>query len=80
MAVTTKAVSDIVSTKLKEDLDIYNKNKGELKDKIERFTNYFANVGSVPYFNKTTKKEDILKNLENMLFLSSSLYKVSLLT
>lgn len=67
MAVTTKAVSDIVSTKLKEDLDIYNKNKGELKDKIERVPNYFANVGSVPYFNKTTKKEDILKNLENNL-------------
>ena len=67
MAVTTKAVSDIVSTKLKEDLDIYNKNKGELKDKIERVPNYYANTGSVPYFNKTTKKEDILKNLENNL-------------
>ena len=64
MAVTTKSVSDIVSAKLKDDMEIYRENNGELKDKIERVPNYFANVGSVPYFDKTTKKEDILKNME----------------
>lgn len=67
MAITTKSVSDIVSAKLKEDLDIYSENNGELKDKIEKVPNYYANTGSVPYFNKTTKKEDILNNLENNL-------------
>lgn len=67
MAITTKSVSDIVSAKLKEDLEIYSENNGELKDKIEKVPNYYANTGSVPYFNKTTKKEDILNNLENNL-------------
>ena len=67
MAITTKSVSDIVSAKLKEGLDIYSENNGELKDKIEKVPNYYANTGSVPYFNKTTKKEDILNNLENNL-------------
>ncbi len=67
MAITTKSVSDIVSAKLKKDLEIYSENNGELKDKIEKVPNYYANTGSVPYFNKTTKKEDILNNLENNL-------------
>ena len=65
MAITTKSVSDIVSAKLKDDIAIYDENNGVLKDKKERIPNYFANVGSVPYFDKTTKKEDILKNMEN---------------
>lgn len=65
MAITTKSVSDIVSAKLKDDIAIYDENKGELKDIVKKVPNYFANTGSVPYFDKTTKKEDLLKNMEN---------------
>ena len=65
MAITTKSVSDIVSAKLEDDITIYDENKGELKDLVKRVPNYFANTGSVPYFDKTTKKEDILKNMED---------------
>lgn len=65
MAVTTKSVSDIVSAKLNDDITIYDENKGELKDIVKKVPNYFANTGSVPYFDKTTKKEDILKNMED---------------
>lgn len=65
MAITTKAVSDIVSAKLNDDITIYDENKGELKDIVKKVPNYFANTGSVPYFDKTTKKEDILKNMED---------------
>ena len=65
MAITTKSVSDIVSAKLNDDITIYDENKGELKDIVKKVPNYFANTGSVPYFDKTTKKEDILKNMED---------------
>lgn len=65
MAITTKSVSDIVSAKLKDDIEIYDENNGELKDIVKKVPNYFASTGSVPYFDKTTKKEDILKNMEN---------------
>lgn len=67
MAVTTKSISDIVSAKLKNDLNIYNKNNGELKDFAERVPNYYASTGSVPFFDRITKKEDVLSNLENSL-------------
>ena len=67
LAVTTQAMSDIVSKKLSGDLKEFKENKGKLQDKVEKKINPYAMTGSVPYFYHTTPKEQIFENMENSL-------------
>ena len=67
LAVTTQAMSDIVSKKLSGDLKEFKENKGKLQDKVEKKINPYAMTGSVPYFYHTTPKEQIFENMEKSL-------------
>lgn len=67
LAVTTQAMSDIVSKKLSEDLTVFKENNGKLQDKVEKKINYYATTGSVPYLYHTTPKEQIFENMEKSL-------------
>lgn len=67
VAVTTQAMSDIISKKLSDDLKIFRENDGKLKDKVEKQINPYAMTGSVPYFYHTTSKEKVFENMENSL-------------
>lgn len=67
LAVTTKAMSDIVSEKLSDDLKIFEKNDGKLKDIVETKVNSFAITGTNPMYQAVTPKEEIFENMEKSL-------------
>ena len=67
LAVTTQAMSDIVSKKLSDDLTLFKENNGKLQDKVEKTINPYAFSGSIPYFYHTTPKEQIFENMEKSL-------------
>lgn len=67
VAVTTQAMSDMISKKLSDDLELFRANDGKLKDKVEKKVNPYAMTGSVPYFYHTTPKEKIFEDMENSL-------------
>lgn len=67
LAVTSKAMADITSSKLADDIKTYKENNGKLQDKTVIRTLPFAMTGSVPYYYETKTKETTLKNIENNL-------------
>lgn len=67
VAVTTQAMSDMISKKLSDDLELFRENDGKLKDKVEKKINPYAMTGSVPYLYHTTPKEKIFEDMENSL-------------
>ena len=67
VAVTTQAMSDMISKKLSDDLELFRANDGKLKDKVEKKINPYAMTGSVPYLYHTTPKEKIFEDMENSL-------------
>lgn len=67
LAVTTKAMSDIISEKLSGDLKQFKENGGKLQDKVEKKVNPYAMTGSVPFLYHTTSKEQIFESMENSL-------------
>lgn len=67
VAVTTQAMSDMISKKLSDDLELFRASDGKLKDKVEKKVNPYAMTGSVPYFYHTTPKEKIFEDMENSL-------------
>ena len=64
LAVTTSAMSDIISSKLNDDIKHYKENNGEYKDVVKKRINPYAQTGAVPYYYETIKKENILNNIE----------------
>lgn len=67
LAVTTKAMSDIVSEKLSNDLKTFEKNDGKLKDIVETKINSFAITGTNPMYQAVTPKEEIFESMEKSL-------------
>lgn len=67
LAVTTKAMSDIVSEKLSNDLKTFEKNDGKLKDIVETKINSFAITGTNPMYQAVTSKEEIFESMEKSL-------------
>lgn len=67
LAVTTKAMSDIVSEKLSDDLKTFEKNDGKLKDIVETKINSFAITGTNPMYQAVTPKEEIFESMEKSL-------------
>jgi len=67
IAVTSKVMADITSSKLSENIKTYKENKGKLQDKKSIKVLPYAMTGAVPYYYETKTKESTLKDLENSL-------------
>lgn len=66
-ALITDCIAKYTEEKLSKNIEIYNKNSGNLQDITEKRANPYATTGSVPYYNHTTPKDKVFENMENSL-------------
>ncbi len=64
LASTTQYMANSIEEKLKKDLDIAEKNKGQLKDDLVPKVNSLAPTGSIPIMYVSNPKENVYKDME----------------